>query len=62
MDKKYYLEHKGLLKGLLVEIESESVYKLVHSFDGALYFDHRYEAVIFMKQNKIEKVFRILFL
>lgn len=62
MDKKYFLEHKGLLNGLLVEIKNESVYELSHSCDIALCFDHRYEAVIFLKQNKIEKHFRILFL
>lgn len=62
MDKKYFLEHKGPLKGLLVELENESVSKLSHSCDNALNFDSRYKARKFLKQHKVENHFRILFL
>jgi len=47
MNEKYFLEHKGPFNGLLAKIESEGVYQLVYSCDGALCFDHRYEAVNF---------------
>ena len=62
MDKKYFLEDNGPLKGLLVKIESESVFQLSYSCEDSLCFDSRYKARKFLKQHKVENHFRILFL
>jgi hypothetical protein len=56
----YYLENKGIIKGLLIIKESEMVYKLCHSTDKALKFKTRYEANQYKKKNAICNNFRII--